>query len=562
MQPIDHIIPNIEDWPIATFHRDRERIVKKLISTTMEALLADPELPNYLNQTVYNEKLRCKSDALKVDPPKEYAYWKKIETDLSKALEEGQDQQKIHEEILHKIIARYAEEILGDFKPKTFRFIRKLTTWVFRLLLNPFKRKGQGFFWGNRSDVLDKIKVEGPIDDIRGLFDKGTVLVLPTHFSNLDSLSVGYSTDMLAGLPFFSYGAGLNLYDYELFAYYMSKVGTYKIDRRKRNPIYRKTLDLFSTVGIQEGLNSIFYPGGTRSRTGAIEQKLKFGLMNTIIDSQNEFYIKGIDKKIIIVPLVTSYHFVLEANGLIDQYLRKTGKENYFDRIPKKGVSMMRFRFLKRLFGRGSEMVMSFGQPIDIFGHKIDKNGKSIKDGRTIDISNYFRSGDELTKDVQRNRVYSRYLAEAVVDSYMRENVVLTSHIAAFVVYQMFEKQYPNLDIFALLALPEDYLDLPIDKVCAQIKKVQDQLEVLRSAGQVKLSEEVETYTPEELLSDATEHINSYHFHQPIKVKNGAVQSENLKLLYFYHNRLYGYKLDRIITVGQKKNIILRRALY
>ena len=562
MQSIDHIIPNVKDWPIAAFHRDRERIVQKLISTTMDALLSDPELPHYLNQTVYNEKLRCKSNPLKVDPPNEYAYWKKIETDLSKALEDGMDSSKIHEEVLQKIITRYAEEILGDFKPKTFKFVRKLTTWIFKLLLNPFKKSGQGFFWGDKSDVLDRIRIEGPIEDIRALFDKGTVVVLPTHFSNLDSLSVGYAIDMLAGLPFFSYGAGLNLYDYELFAYYMSRIGTYKIDRRKRNPIYRKTLDLFSTVGIQEGLNSIFYPGGTRSRTGAIEQKLKFGLMNTIIDSQNEFYIKGIDRKIIIVPLVTSYHFVLEADGLVDQYLKKTGKENYFDKITKKSVSMKRFRFLKRLFGRGSEMTMSFGQPIDIFGHQIDKEGRSIKDGRPIEIRDYFRSGDNLTKDVQRNRVYSRYLADAVVESYMRENVVLTSHVAAFVVYQMFEKQYPNLDLYALLALPEEYLDLPIDRVCEQIEKVMKRLEELRTIGQVKLSSEVTSLSPGELLSDAVEQINSYHFHQPIRLKNGNVQSESLKLLYFCHNRLYGYKLDRIITVGHKKNIILRRALY
>ena len=126
----------------------------------MGALLADPDLPNYLNQTVYNEKLRCKSDPLKVDPPNEYSYWRKIETDLSKAGVEGADTAQIHEDILQKIVTRYAEEILGDFKPKTFKFVRKLTTWVIKLLLNPFKKSGQGFFWGDKSDALDQIKIE------------------------------------------------------------------------------------------------------------------------------------------------------------------------------------------------------------------------------------------------------------------------------------------------------------------------------------------------------------------------------------------------------------------
>lgn len=562
MKIFSHIIPKLEDWPIAVFHSDRQRVVKKLTTETVNALKNDPELVNYLNQTVYGEKLRTKSSPLKVDPPKEYGYWKKIESDLSEAVRDEIDSSEVHLELLNKIVRRYAEEIVGDFRPKTFKFVRKATTAMFKLLLNPFKGKGQGFFWGSKESLLKRIKLRGPIEDIRSLFDKGTVLVLPTHFSNLDSLAVGYSIDMLTGLPFFSYGAGLNLYDKELFAYYMSRIGTYKIDRRKRNPIYRKTLSQFSTVGIQEGLNSIFFPGGTRSRDGSVERSLKFGLMNTIIDSQNEFYKRNFDRKIIIVPLVIGYHFVIEGRSLIDQHLRKTGKENYIDRLKKKNVSMLRVRFLRRLFARGSEITMSFGHPIDIFGNKLDNEGRSIKDGRIIDIKDYFKSKGELTQDPQRNRVYSRYLADKVVKSYKRENVVLTSHVAAFTAFQMFEKQYPNLDLYSLLALPEDYFNITEEDLCEQIEKVLKRLRELEAKGEVKLSEEVQNETAKDVLSNAIKHINSYHFYSPLSIAKGCAHCEDLKLLYFYHNRLYGYKLDRIITVGRKQPIKLRRSLY
>lgn len=562
MKVFSHLIPKIEDWPIAIFHSDRQRVVKKLAKETIEALKDDPELVSFLNQTVYGEKLRTKTDPLKVDPPKEYGYWKKIESELSDTMREDVVSSDVHLEVLTKIVNRYAEEIVGDFKPKTFRFVRKVTTFLFKLLLNPFKSKGQGFFWGGKESVLERIKIDGPLDDIRELFDKGTVLVLPTHFSNLDSLAVGYSMDMLTGLPFFSYGAGLNLYDQELFAYFMSRIGTYKIDRRKRNPIYRKTLVQFSTVGIQEGLNSIFFPGGTRSRNGAIEGALKYGLMNTIIDSQNEFYMRNIDRKIIIVPLVISYHFVLEARSLIDQHLRKTGKENYIDRLKKKRVTMKNTRLFRRLWTRGSEVTMSFGHPIDIFGNKLDKEGRSIKDGRVIDIRDYFRSSGELNKDLQRNRVYSRYLADELVKSYLNENVVLTSHVAAFTTFQIFEKQYPNLDLFALLALPDDYLNIPELDLYAQIEKMQTRLRELASMGSLKLSQEVDQMSPEELVKDAIKHLNSYHFYMPIGLKKGNVICEDLKLLYFYHNRLYGYKLDRLVSVANMLPIKLRRTLY
>ena len=562
MKEFPKIIPNVTDWPINLFYSDRQRVVKKLAKETVDILKNDPQLASLLNQTVYAEKLRSKSNPLKVDPPKEYAYWKKIESDLGEVMRMDVSASAIHQEVLQKIVNRYSEEIVGDFNPKTFRFARKVLTFFFKSLFNPFKTKGQGYFWGGKESLLEKFRIEGPLDHIRALFDNGTLMILPTHFSNLDSVLVGYGIEMLTGLPAFSYGAGLNLYDYELMAYFMSRLGAYKIDRRKRNPLYRKTLDQFATVSIQEGLNSIFFPGGTRSRNGSMEEQLKWGLMNTIIDSQNEFFLRNFDRKIIIVPLVISYHFVLEGQSLIDQHLRKTGKENYINKLKKKSASMKNIRFLKRLFSSGSQVTLSFGHPIDIFGNILDEEGNSIKNNRKIDIRDYFKSDGVLTRDEQRNRVYSRYLANEVVKSYKRENVVLTSHVAAFTAYQMFEKQYPNLDLYALLTLPEDYFQLPESDVYEQIEIVCNRLREFASEGQVRLSPEVYELSPKELLYDAIKHLNAYHFYSPLDMRKGLLVCEDLKLLYYYHNRLFGYKLDRIISAQKSEQFTLSSTLY
>ena len=63
-----------------------------------------------------------------------------------------------------------------------------------------------------------------------------TVIIVPTHFSNLDSILIGYAIDGIMGLPAFHYGAGLNLYDLELVAYFINRLGAYKVDRRKKKP--------------------------------------------------------------------------------------------------------------------------------------------------------------------------------------------------------------------------------------------------------------------------------------------------------------------------------------
>ena len=556
------IIEDLEDWPIRMFYRDRPRIVKKLSKESYIGLAQDPQLSNLLSQTIYAEKLRCKSDPLKVDPPQEMSYWKKIESELGDTLRAEIDSNGTHEELLQRIVNRYSEEIAGDFNPKTFGFARKVLTFFFKLLYNPFTGKSNGMFWGNKESLLDKFRIEGPLEHIRGLFDKGTMLIMPTHFSNLDSVLIGYAIEMLTGLPAFSYGAGLNLYDYELMAYYMSRLGAYKIDRRKKNPIYRHTLDQFSTVSLDEGLNSIFFPGGTRSRSGTLEDKLKWGLMNTIIDAQNEFYMRNSDRKIIIVPLVVSYHFVLEARGLIHNYLTRTGKENYIARFKKKNVSMQKIRFVRRLFSSGSNVTLSFGNPIDIFGNYINSEGKSISHNKEIDIKKYFLSDGIIRKDQQRNRVYSRHLADKVIASYRKENVVLTSHLTAFTAFQMFAKQYPNLDLYALLTLPEDYLRIPENQLYEQVGRLRQRLLELCDENEVKLSEEVSTWEVEDIVRDGLYHLNSYHFYSPLNKKKGIVHSEDIRLLYYYHNRLFGYKLDRIVKAEEMQELTVRESLY
>lgn len=565
MEEKDKIIDNIQDWPITEFYKDRERVVKKLVKETYEYLLnhSNGELPNLLNQTIYAEKLRSKTDKLKVDPPNDYAYWKKMESDLSDDMLKGAEALPHIQEKLKRVLHRFSEEIAGNFVPKTFMFARKVLTRLFAALFNPFYSKNGGLFWGRKEALLDKFRIEGPMDHIRSLFDKGTVLVLPTHFSNLDSILIGYAIEMMTGMPAFSYGAGLNLYESEVMAYYMSRLGAYKVDRRKRNPLYSQAIKQFSTISIQEGLNSIFFPGGTRSRNGMLEKQIKMGLLSTLIDAQNEFYLRNFDKKIIIVPLVLSYHFVLEADSLIEEYLKRTGKENYLAKRKPKKTSMRRIRFLNRLFKSDSSVTLSFGTPIDIFGNPLDQKGNSIKNGRILDIRDYFLSEEmKITYDSQRNVVYTRLLADKIIESYSKENVVLTSHLAAFVAFHMFKKKYANLDIFNLVNLPADYFDFSRAEVITQMQQVLVRLKEMASFERLKLSPEVKGYSEEAILDDAIKNINVYHFYKPLSVKGDSVISEDFRLLYYYSNRLEGYELDKLINVPTVKSLKVVTSLY
>src|SRR5690606_2564172 len=151
---------------------------------------------------------------------------------------------------------RYSEEIVGHFDKKTFRFSRWFLTSFFKRLFNRYFGKKQ-WRWGSKIQLLEKIKLHGNIALIQKLFTQGTVVILPTHHSNLDSIMVGYAIDSKMRLPVFSYGAGLNLYNVELAAYFMNRLGAYRVDRRKKNPIYLECLKSMASYSLTKGINNI-----------------------------------------------------------------------------------------------------------------------------------------------------------------------------------------------------------------------------------------------------------------------------------------------------------------
>jgi len=104
---------------------------------------------------------------------------------------------------------------------------------------------------------------------------------------------IGYAMHAAVGIPAFSFGAGLNLFDNEIVGYFINRLGAYRVDRRKKNPIYLECLTSMAAYSIQKGINNLFFPGGTRSRNGGMEDRLKLGLLGSSIEAQRNMVIDG-----------------------------------------------------------------------------------------------------------------------------------------------------------------------------------------------------------------------------------------------------------------------------
>lgn len=81
---------------------------------------------------------------------------------------------------------------------------------------------------------------------------RGTVVLAPTHQSHMDSIVLGYALYRM-GLPPFTYGAGLNLFGNPLLSFFLRHLGACRIDRRKKNALYKAVLKEYAAVSIEYG---------------------------------------------------------------------------------------------------------------------------------------------------------------------------------------------------------------------------------------------------------------------------------------------------------------------
>jgi glycerol-3-phosphate O-acyltransferase len=368
---------------------------------------------------------------------------------------------------------------------------------------------------------------------------------VPTHLSNLDSIVFGYALER-AGLPPATYGAGKNLFTNPILSYFMHNLGAYRVDRRIKHNLYKEVLKTYSCVLLERGYHSLFFPGGTRSRSGGVERRLKLGLVGSAMEAYARTLLAGAGKerRVFFVPATINYLITLEAETLIADFLSEAGKGRFIieddesTRLARVGA------FMKKLLGMSGAVVIRFSEPMDPFGNQVDERGVSHdRRGRVVDPSGYVKNArGEVTVDHARDAQYTRELGEEICDAYQRDTVIMSTHLVAAACFSRLRSSSPAADLFTVLRQREA-LTVSRDDLAREVVRLRDALLALEREGGVRVSDVIRKASGGDILEGALRAFRGYHTSPVLRsVPEGLVICDT-NLLFYYQNRLAGHGL-------------------
>ncbi|WP_394823310.1 1-acyl-sn-glycerol-3-phosphate acyltransferase [Pendulispora albinea] len=525
--------------PLMGFNAARSTIVDEVVKRVCESA-RDPLFA--LNDAAYHEIRRLSASG----GGDELAEWRALAHSLGRWTT---DQQRGR---LEELARRHAWDVAGNFDPRVYKVVSRATVPVLGALLNPRTAIRQLAHVGDLSALDGRILVEGPVSHIRALSRIGTLVFVPTHLSNLDSVVFGFALER-SQLPPATYGAGKNLFTNPVLSFFMHNLGAYRVDRRLKHALYKDVLKTYSCVLLERGYHSLFFPGGTRSRSGGVERKLKLGLAGTGIEAFARSAERGRLQPVFFIPATINYLLTLEAETLIDDFLQEEGKSRYIiddDESTRLGRIAA---FMQKLLKMDASCVIRFSRPMDCFGNTVDELGRSVDArGRGVDAKTYvYDANDRPLHDPARDAEYTRELGEAICEAYKRDTVVMATHLVAAVAFEKLRSISGKADIFALLrhkddvVVPREEMARDLDKLLAEVQKMADRSEIV-------LAPTVRGADGEAILAEALRAFSGYHANEVITPRGSDLVLADTRLLFYYQNRLaaHGLAADLIAPSG------------
>jgi len=119
--------------------------------------------------------------------------------------------------------------------------------------------------------------------------------------------------------------------------------------------------------------------------------------------------------------------------------------------------------------------------------------------------------------------------------------------LIAFLSFEIIINKYKKLELYNILKLPNKDLEIEVTYFKKFYNKAIKVIQELASNNKIKLSDEI-SYPIDKQIKIGCGNLGLYHPIKPVQLKNNIIKIKNIKMLYYYHNRLVGFNLEKIFN--------------
>ena len=135
-------------------------------------------------------------------------------------------------------------------------------------------------------------------------------------------------------------------------------------------------------------------------------------------------------------------------------------------------------------------------------------------------------------------------LGECVVSSYRKFNTILSSNVVSFVAFHLIYAEFEEMGLINLINQKNQKYKIEYNVFAEKVEQVISIIKEMSAQGEVTLSDENWDDT-QEIINEGLRKLGIYHAVRVLEKKeDDKIVCADLKLLYFYHNRLINYDLE------------------